>query len=135
MKPLNRFADSVYCLLRLLAGLMFACHGGDKIFGAFGGKIAMAPLMQFGGWIELACGLLIAIGLLTRIAAFLASGMMAVAYFMAHAKGGFFPIVNHGEAAVLYSWLFFFIFFYGPGRWSIDALWSRPAASSAPGTR
>jgi putative oxidoreductase len=60
---------------------------------------------------------------------------MAVAYFMAHAKGGFFPIVNHGEAAVLYSWLFFFIFFYGPGRWSIDALWSRPAASSAPGTR
>jgi putative oxidoreductase len=135
MNSLNRFADPVYCLLRLIAGLLFACHGADKIFGMFGGKIATVALMQTAGWIEMGCGILIAIGLLTRIAAFLASGMMAVAYFMAHAKGGFFPIVNHGEAAVLYSWLFFFIFFYGPGRWSIDSFWSRPAPSSAPGTR
>ena len=78
--------------------------------------------MTVGGWIELAGGLLIAIGLLTRPAAFLASGMMAVAYFMAHASGSFFPIVNRGELAVVYTWLFLFIFFYGPGRWSVDAM-------------
>lgn len=129
MTILNRWAEPVFCLLRLIVGLLFACHGADKIFGMFGGKIAAAPLMRIGGWIELGCGILIALGLFTRIAAFLASGMMAVAYFMAHAKGGFFPIVNHGEAAVLYCWLFLFIFFHGPGRWSIDALWSRPASS------
>jgi putative oxidoreductase len=129
MNFLNRWAEPVFCLLRVIAGLLFACHGADKIFGMFGGKIAAAPLMQIGGWIELGCGVLIALGLFTRVAAFLASGMMAVAYFMAHAKGGFFPIVNHGEAAVLYCWLFLFIFFHGPGRWSIDALWSRPAHS------
>ena len=126
MNFLNRWAEPVFCLLRVIAGLLFACHGADKIFGMFGGKIAAAPLMQIGGWIELGCGVLIALGLFTRVAAFLASGMMAVAYFMAHAKGGFFPIVNHGEAAVLYCWIFLFIFFHGPGRWSIDALWSRP---------
>ena len=129
MNFLNRWAEPVFCLLRLIAGLLLACHGADKIFGMFGDKVAAAPLMQVGGWIELGCGVLIALGLFTRIAAFLASGMMAVAYFMAHAKGGFFPIVNHGEAAVLYCWLFLFIFFHGPGRWSIDALWSRPASS------
>ena len=129
MNFLNRWTEPVFCLLRLIVGLLFACHGADKIFGMFGGKIAAAPLIQIGGWIELGCGALIALGLFTRIAAFLASGMMAVAYFMAHAKGGFFPIVNHGEAAVLYCWIFLFIFFHGPGRWSIDALWSRPASS------
>jgi len=91
-------------------------------------------LMTFGGGIELICGLLIAIGLLTRPAAFLASGMMAVAYFMAHASGGFFPIVNRGEMAVVYSWLFFFMFFYGSGRLSIDAIMqgeSAPTPSTA----
>src|SRR6185436_12491109 len=82
-------------------------------------------MMTIGGWIELAGGLLLAIGLLTRPVAFLASGMMAVAYFMAHANGGFFPIVNRGELAVVYSWLFLFIFFYGPGQVSIDALVQR----------
>jgi len=135
MNFLNRYTEPVFCLLRLVVGLLFACHGADKIFGMFSGKIAAAPLMQIGGWIEIVCGFLIALGLFTRIAAFLASGMMAVAYFMAHAKGGFFPIVNHGEAAVLYCWLFLFIFFHGPGRWSIDALWSKSASSATPDTR
>jgi putative oxidoreductase len=130
MNSLNRYADPVYCLMRLIVGLMFACHGADKIFGMFGGKIATAPLMQFGGWIELGCGVLIAVGLLTRIAAFLASGMMAVAFFMAHFPGGFFPIVNKGELAVVYCFVFLFMIFYGAGRWSIDALFSR--SQSAP---
>ena len=109
-----------------MVGLMFACHGAQKVFGWFAkpGQPASPPdmLMTVGGWLELTCGVLIAIGLLTRLAAFLASGMMAVAYFMAHAKGGFFPIVNKGELAVVYSWLFLFIVFYGPGRWSVDSM-------------
>jgi putative oxidoreductase len=89
-------------------------------------------LMTIGGWIELIGGILIAIGLFTRPAAFLASGMMAVAYFMFHAKGGFVPIVNHGESAVVYCWIFLFIFFYGPGLLSIDALMKRGSPTSVP---
>jgi len=118
----------------MIVGLLFACHGAQKILGWFGkpGQ-PHQPLdmtMTIGGWIELICGLLIAIGLLTRPAAFLASGMMAVAYFMAHASGGFFPIVNRGELAVVYAWLFFFIFFYGAGRLSVDAMIQGGTAST-----
>ena len=132
MNSLNRFADPVYCLLRLIAGLMFMCHGLDKIFGTFSGKVVSEPLMQIGGWLEIVCGALIAIGLLTRIFAFIASGQMAVAFFMMHAKTSFIPIVNHGEAAVLYCWVFLFIFFSGPGRISVDALMKRGTATSVP---
>jgi putative oxidoreductase len=125
MKLLSRFVDPAYCVMRLIVGLMFACHGAQKVLGWFA-KPGQAPpsldlTMTIGGWIELAGGLLIAIGLLTRPAAFLASGMMAVAYFTAHASGGFVPIVNRGELAVVYCWLFLFIFFHGPGHWSVDA--------------
>jgi len=136
MKSLNRLADPVYCIMRLIVGLMFACHGAQKILGWFAKPGQTPPTldltMTIGGWIELAGGLLIAIGLLTRPAAFLASGMMAVAYFTAHAPGGFFPIVNHGELAVVYSWLFLFMFFYGAGRFSVDGLlWGRSASENS----
>lgn len=131
MNFLNRYADPVYCLMRLVVGLMFACHGADKIFGAFSGKAAAAPLMQFGGWVELVGGLLVAIGLLTRIAAFISSGEMAVAYFMAHFPGGFFPIGNKGELAVVYCFVFLFMIFYGAGRWSVDPLFSRSQSPPA----
>ena len=131
MNSLNRFSDPVYCIMRLVAGVMFACHGLDKIFGTFGGKIATGQMMVVGGWLEMILGFLIAFGLLTRIAAFLASGMMAVAFFMFHAKGGVLvPIVNKGEMAALYCFIFLFMFFYGPGRWAIDSLMGRGAPAS-----
>ena len=123
MNSLNRFADHVYCIARLIIGLMFACHGGQKVLGfPPGGHGGAEGLMLIGGIIELVCGFLIAFGLLTRIAAFFAAGEMAVGYFMMHAKMGFFPIVNKGELAVAYCWFFLFVLFYGPGRWSIDAM-------------
>ena len=132
MNALNKYADTVYCIMRLIVGLMFACHGGQKILGfPPGGHGRPEDMMgMVGAWIELAGGFLIAFGLLTRVAAFIASGYMAVAYFIVHVKMGFFPIVNHGESAVFYCWVFLFIFFYGPGRWSIDGLWCKSRATA-----
>lgn len=130
MNRLSRFADPVYSIMRFVVGVLFACHGAQKIFGVLGGKVAAAPLMQFGGWVELAGGILVAVGLFTRPAAFLASGMMAVAYFMAHASGGFWPIVNKGELSVIYCFIFLFIFFYGPGRYALDTLIFRNRAGT-----
>ena len=81
----GRFSEKAYSVMRVMVGALFACHGAQKLFGAFGGQVAGKPLMIVGGIIEFGGGLLVALGLLTRPAAFLASGMMAVAYFMAHA--------------------------------------------------
>ena len=130
MNALNRFADPVYCVTRLIVGLLFASHGGQKILGFPPGGHGMPTETMgiLGAWIELICGLLIAVGLLTRLAAFIASGEMAVAYFMVHAPNHFFPIVNKGESAVFYCWFFFFAIFYGAGLWSIDALMSKGKA-------
>jgi len=108
--------------MRIVVGLLFACHGAQKLFGMFGGKGGAQGLMMVGGAIELVGGLLIALGLLTRPAAFLSSGMMAVAYFMAHASGGLLPIVNKGELAVIYCFVFLYIFFRGGGVWSLDSM-------------
>lgn len=138
MNFLSRYAETFYCIMRLIVGLLFACHGGQKLLGfPPGGHGAGEGLMLVGAWIELVCGFLIALGFLTRIGAFLASGEMAVAYFMFHFPGGFFspkgaPI--NGETAVMYCFVFLFIFFYGPGRWSIDALISqaRSGATASP---
>jgi putative oxidoreductase len=122
MNSLEKFSGHVYALMRLIVGLMFACHGAQKLFGMFGGKGGAEGIMLAGGIIEIACGFLIALGLLTRPAAFLASGMMAVAYFMVHFPNHPVPIVNKGELAVVYCFVFLYIFFRGGGRWSLDAM-------------
>ena len=133
MNSLSKYADTVYCIMRLIVGLLFACHGGQKILGfpPGGHGPPEGTLMIVGAWIELAGGFLIAFGLFTRIAAFIASGEMAVGYFMAHASGGYFPIQNHGESAVMYCFVFLFIFFYGSGGLSIDAMIGKGKGAAA----
>jgi putative oxidoreductase len=123
MKFLSRFEPYAYAALRIVAGFLFLCHGAQKLFGAFGGpQMLHPPLMLVAGIIEFAGGILILLGLFTRIAAFLASGQMAVGYFMAHAGWGlhFFPIVNQGELAVAYCFLFLFIACRGAGKYGVD---------------
>ena len=131
MSILDRRAEIAWALLRVVAGGFLMCHGAQKIFGAFGGHQATAPLMWVAGTIELVGGLLVAIGLLTRFAAFLMSGTMAVAYFMVHAPQGFWPIVNKGELAAIYAFLFLFIAAKGGGVWSVDAAIGRKAVRAA----
>jgi putative oxidoreductase len=114
----------LYAVLRIIVGLLFCAHGGQKLFGLFGDKppVPLGSLMGLGGTIELTGGLLIAIGLLAGFAAFLTSGMMAVAYFMAHFPRGFMPIANGGELAVAYCFVFLYIASRGSGVCSVDAL-------------
>ena len=121
---LGRYSEVFYALFRFVAGALFACHGAQKLFGVLGGqKMTGVPMMLVGGIIEFAGGILIAVGLLTAWAAFIASGEMAVAYFMAHAgKGGFWPLQNHGELAVLYCFVFLYFAAHGGGIWSIDSV-------------
>ena len=129
MRWLQRFEPPIYAVLRVVAGLLFACHGAQKIFGIPGGHGGggLPPLMLVGSWIELAGGLLIAFGLFAAIAAFIASGEMAVAYFMAHAPHGPWPIVNKGELAVLYCFVFLYIAAHGTGPYGLDALLAKRA--------
>jgi putative oxidoreductase len=119
---LNRIAPQTYAILRVVAGLMFAMHGSQKLLGwparEGGGGGELPPLMMLAGTIELVGGLLIAIGLFTTVAAFLASGQMAVAYFMAHAPQSPLPLQNRGELAALYCFVFLCIAANGAGIWS-----------------
>ena len=119
---LGRYSGTIYAAMRFMLGLMYACHGAGKLFGAFGSQPATdKPLMLVAGVIEFFGGLLIAIGLKADYAAFLASGQMAAAYFMVHASGGFWPIVNKGELAVVYCFVFLYIASRGSGTISLDA--------------
>ncbi|MEO8432371.1 MAG: DoxX family protein [Acidobacteriota bacterium] len=118
----GRWGEVAFAILRIVAGLLFAYHGAQK-FGLLGGPAMTGkPLMLVAAIIELVGGLLITIGLLTRPAAFIASGEMATAYFMAHAPSSPWPAVNHGEPAVLFCFLFLYMAARGAGIWSVDAM-------------
>lgn len=120
---LGPYAPLLFAVLRIVAGVMFTMHGTQKIFGLPGEKetVELFSLMGIAGIIELVAGIMITLGLFAGIAAFIASGEMAVAYFKAHAPQGALPILNEGELAVLYCFLFLFIAAYGAGPLSIDA--------------
>ena len=121
MRFLSSLEPYAFAALRIVAGFLFLCHGAQKLFGAFGGPQAIhVPLMLVAGIVEFGGGILIILGLFTRVAAFIACGEMAVAYFKQHLPHGFFPIVNKGELAVLYCFLFLFIACHGAGKFGID---------------
>lgn len=111
-----------HSLLRIVTGLLFAQHGAQKLFGWLGGQQVenVMSLMGIAGILEFFGGILIIIGLFTRPVAFLLSGEMAVAYFMAHFPQGFWPATNQGEPAVLFCFIFLYFAATGAGRWSID---------------
>jgi putative oxidoreductase len=112
----------VLSILRIVTGLLFLEHGMAKLFGFPPSSLhpSMFQLLWFAAIIEAVGGLLVAVGLFTRIAAFIASGEMAVAYFYSHFPRGFFPLVNGGEAAILFCFIFLYLFVAGGGAWSID---------------
>ena len=125
MKPfISNYNPQVYAVMRIVAGFLFLWHGAQKLFGfpsAMPGDVP-AFITYVAGPIELIGGTLIMIGLFTRWAAFIASGQMAFAYWMAHGTKALLPILNNGELAALYCFVFLFISSQGGGIWSIDAL-------------
>ena len=126
MNWLSRHAERIFVVFRFVAGILYACHGAQKLFGAFGSPAMTSnPMMLAAGIIEFVGGILIAVGFLTVWAAFIASGQMAAAYFMVHAKGGFWPILNKGELAVVYCFAFLYIAARGAGPYSVDAMLRR----------
>ena len=125
MELLSKYTDSIYASMRIVSGAMFTLHGTQKIFGWLAEhETAVGSQMWFGGMIELICGLLLVVGFQTRIAAFISSGTMAVAYVQFHwgfeLSAKILPLMNHGDGAVLYSFLFLYIASKGAGKWSID---------------
>jgi putative oxidoreductase len=121
----NAWAPRLLSILRIMAGLLLLQHGTAKLLGFPGGALpptfSLSSMPGYAGFIEFICGILLVLGLFSRVAAFIASGMTAVAYFYAHAPQGFFPILNRGELVVLYCFVFLYLAAAGPGPWSIDA--------------
>jgi putative oxidoreductase len=125
---LDRFQPYVLSMLRLIAGLLFLEHGMAKLFGfpPHGQMPGFMELEWFAGTIEFTGGALVALGLFTRAAAFIMSGEMAIGYFLDHAPRSFFPLINGGDAAILFCFLFLYFVFTGAGPLSFDALlWGR----------
>jgi putative oxidoreductase len=127
MANISNWSPRLLSVLRIMAGLLFMCHGSQKLFNCppaaepmniaiFSFPAGIAGILEFFG------GLLFVLGLFTRPVAFILSGQMAVAYFMAHAKNSFWPLLNHGELAVLYCFVFLYFAAAGPGPWSLDSL-------------
>jgi putative oxidoreductase len=124
LASLSRYAPHLLGILRILAGVLFLAHGLVKLFGfpegAQPGQQELLTQLGIGGVIELVTGTLIALGLFTRPAAFIASGEMAAAYWMFHAPRGFYPIVNDGELAIFYCFFFLYLAAAGPGAFALD---------------
>jgi putative oxidoreductase len=130
---LSRWQPQLLALLRIVTGLLFLEHATSK-FLAFPVPFAvhpLPPLLMAAGVIELVAGVLVTLGLFTRIAAFIASGEMAVGYFMMHFPQGFWPLVNKGEAAILFCFVFLYLAAAGPGAWSVDRLRTRSSIAAA----
>jgi len=120
--PLFQVGEQTYAMLRIVAGLLFAFHGAQKLFGAFEGTAQpIASQMGLAGLVEFVGGLLIMVGLFAGLAAFICSGEMAIAYAIAHLPRGGWPIQNGGELAALFCFLFLFIAASGGRMWSLDA--------------
>ncbi len=132
---LGRYSTYFYAMLRIVTGFLFVWHGTQKLLGfpaSQGGGGGITAQTAVAGSIELIGGTLIMIGLFTSIAAFIASGLMAAAYFIAHFSiGAFLPIVNRGELAVLYCFVFLYIASRGSGVWSVESMFRGPKASEA----
>ncbi len=132
---LSNASPFMLAVLRIVTGLLFLAHGTQKFLQFPAGERAGSGWAldnpgSFAGIIELIAGALVALGLFTRSAAFVASGTMAVAYWYAHAPQNFFPVNNMGDAAILYSFVFLYFVFAGPGAWSLDSA-RRSAVSRA----
>ena len=123
---LGPYSPYLYAVLRIVVGFLFVCHGAQKLFGILGGlgpageSAPIFSLMGFAGLIEFFGGLCMMVGWLTGYVAFIASGQMAAAYFMGHYPKGFWPILNDGEPAVLFCFIFLYMASKGAGVWSID---------------
>jgi len=135
----TKYHDVTFALLRIVAALIYMQHGAAKLFGVLGGfgphpggTVTLASLFGLAGIIEFFGGLLVAFGLFTRPAAFIMSGEMAVAYFMAHFPHGWFPILNHGELPVVLCFTFLFFAAHGGGRFSLDRLLGRVQTQPEP---
>lgn len=135
MTPAESFREIAYNLLRVATGLMFMQHGAQKLFGWLDGRqvAELVSVSGLAGVLEFFGGALVVVGLLTRPVAFILSGEMAVAYFWRHLPNGFWPILNRGELAALFSFIFLFIAAHGPGAWSLDALVRRRARGAVSG--
>lgn len=119
----SKYSPFTYAVTRVVVGFLFACHGAQKLFGVLGSvQEELGGMGMAAGLIEFIAGILVAIGLLTRLAALLASGEMAFAYFKVHAPIGFWPIMNGGEWAVLYCFFFLYVATKGPGDFSVDSV-------------
>lgn len=132
-KTLAEWQPRILSVLRIMAGLLFLQHGLVKHFSfpmAFPNPIATFSLPWFAGALEIVGGILLILGLFTRWTAFVCSGLMAFAYFIGHFPRSFYPIQNGGNLAILYCFTFFYVFFAGPGPWSMDAKRAENASSS-----